>query len=750
MLISPLRQLSSLGNLVIQSWAQRWYGIEINEANSSPDVTRIAGTNNMGLHATLPVHSKIRGCLLNDNGTVNYYLKTDDWTKKADGTASNLDGTDGQVMIEWPDFWYEYDLVSAGVYDIKISQYPLTGFTKVAKHYVSAFEAAIKRSTTTMASVINTTTDYRGGNNTSAWDAAVNTFLGMPVTTLSRTNGRTYSRNRGPGWNQYGYSDHNWLFWFFVIEYATLNSQKSVNNILDINGYHQGGLGNGVTTADAGQWGTFNGYNAFIPCGASNVLGNNSGEVSYTKVNFGGAGVNVDFKVPRYRGIENPFGHIPKICDGINIEVQSVAGGDKTNTYVADNIADWNDVNYNNYINHGEQARATGYQKFALLGATLDFLPIDTTGDASHYYCDRYYNAIPPSTELRMLKVGGQSSDGTIAGLACSQLHSMPSSANVSIGFRLCFKAPEGVWEGQGTVLEASVLREDSNLYEPTVLYEGNAQIIDTPESVFKMWYTEGWGTPNISYAESLTGLPGSWIKYNNNPVVAGHMRSNLLKVGAIYYLFANNSDIAFDLYTSNDGVSFVLDTANILTIGSGVEWDSKNVGNCFVILEGGIFYMIYDGIKIGVAAWKQGLATSNDGRTWVKYVSNPVLTDIGNRTSSAVYKIGSSFYMWLIGGLTSASLPTDLVYRYKSTDLITWVQDTTQFVFARMTADEGYYTSSGQVADPALLEVNNKVYLFYAASIDGNQVSGNMHIKLAIADMPFSELILTDEGRKQ
>ena len=84
-----------------------WYGVEWNVTNASPTVTRIA--SDMTLHATLPVQSAMKGCLLLDNGTVNYYLKADDWTKKADGSASNLDGTDGQVMVEIPKHYRKFE-----------------------------------------------------------------------------------------------------------------------------------------------------------------------------------------------------------------------------------------------------------------------------------------------------------------------------------------------------------------------------------------------------------------------------------------------------------------------------------------------------------------------------------------------------------------------------------------------------------------------------------------------------------------
>ena len=47
----------------------------------------------------------MKACLLNDDGSVNYYLNPNDWSKKITGEASNLDGTDGQVMIEIPEHY---------------------------------------------------------------------------------------------------------------------------------------------------------------------------------------------------------------------------------------------------------------------------------------------------------------------------------------------------------------------------------------------------------------------------------------------------------------------------------------------------------------------------------------------------------------------------------------------------------------------------------------------------------------------
>jgi hypothetical protein len=56
---------------------------------------------------SFPVQNTMRRCVLQDNGTVNYYLCPTDSTKKADcSTAAVLDGTDGQVMVEFQKFHY--------------------------------------------------------------------------------------------------------------------------------------------------------------------------------------------------------------------------------------------------------------------------------------------------------------------------------------------------------------------------------------------------------------------------------------------------------------------------------------------------------------------------------------------------------------------------------------------------------------------------------------------------------------------
>ena len=76
------------------------YGVEFDVTVSSPTCTRIGNTN---LHKSLPVHSRMKGCLLDDDGNVVEYLNPNDWT------GNVLDGSRGQVMVEIPAHFRKFE-----------------------------------------------------------------------------------------------------------------------------------------------------------------------------------------------------------------------------------------------------------------------------------------------------------------------------------------------------------------------------------------------------------------------------------------------------------------------------------------------------------------------------------------------------------------------------------------------------------------------------------------------------------------
>jgi hypothetical protein len=400
---------------------QQWYGIQYDLTQSSPTLTRIA--SDMTLHSSLPVHNLLKACILNDDLTVNYYLDPNDWNKKLDGTASKLDGTDGQVMIrKTSKTYWKYETID-NITTIKCSCYPIPGFIESDIWNVGAYEAALQRSTLKLSSVKNNTVDYRGGNN-SNWDDLSKSLLGKPVTNVNRTKFRTYARNRGTGWNQIDYDMYKEIVWLFCIEYATFNSQLAVNDTLTAEGYKQGGLGPGVTTVNSTEWNNFNGYNPFVNCGSSDSLNSSTGQVSVDIVDLGGSGITRTVSVPRYRGIENPFGHIWTWIDGVNVYNYEANVIHDTSNF-ADNITG---------ETIGIISNIDGWCKNLINGHEI--LASTVGGNNSTYMCDYMYRGSSTSTWYALL-VGGSALLGTAAGLFYASTYSGAADAATYVGGRL-------------------------------------------------------------------------------------------------------------------------------------------------------------------------------------------------------------------------------------------------------------------------------------------------------------------------
>lgn len=428
LMLNPL----SMGSQRRRDAGVLWYGVEWDLSNSAPECTRIG---NMDLHRALPVQESMTAVLLQDDGSESYTLDPADWTRRVGGTASNLDGTDGQVMVRVPGFYFRAESEGT-VRRWMISPYALDGFDLVPSQYISAYEAALDRANGKLASVVNAAAQYRGGANQSAWDAQSNTMLGKPVTSTSRTGFRSYARARGAGWEMYNYPAHRALMILFVTEYATRNSQESVNYALDSDGYRQGGLGYGCANLNWSTWSAFNGNYPVLNCGLSDSLGTATGEVLYDMPSDYGT---LTTQANRYRGIENPFGHLWKNADGINVQVFADGETDPSSyAWVSDDPATWNDSDYTGYSNAGSLPRSNGYIREMLAGHVV---PANTTGAGSTtYWCDYFYTSLPSSGEsLRTVLFGGSAHSGSYAGLGYSTTNASPSLAHAPFGSRLCY-----------------------------------------------------------------------------------------------------------------------------------------------------------------------------------------------------------------------------------------------------------------------------------------------------------------------
>lgn len=398
------------------------YGVEWDSTVADPTLTRIG---NPLLHKSLPVQSQYKGCVAN-GAAINYYLDPNDWSKKADGGNSVLDGTDGTVRVHIPKFYGKSGVEGTKRW-VRMSTIKMDDtWIEIPEMLVDAYRSTVNQTGNKAVSVVNTTAQFRGGGNRTANDTYLDTDafrsdLGKPRTNISRANMRTYAANAGSEMLCYEY--YKWIFyWAWVIEYATFNSQATYNAELTADGYHQGGLGPGITdwNNNANGWSGYNGTYPITPCGYCNDIGNFTGikelVIPETVVDESTTVPTKTFKVPRWRGFDNPFGDIWTNLDGIILE--RTAANQPSSVYTTSNPSAFGDDNTakGKMTVAGKEIASDGYTKDFDLGSKGEIIPSVVGGSATTYMCD-YHWCNAASTSLRTLIVGGRAGNGGGAGL---------------------------------------------------------------------------------------------------------------------------------------------------------------------------------------------------------------------------------------------------------------------------------------------------------------------------------------------
>ena len=398
-----------------------WYGVSWSETSSNPDCTRIG---NMDMHRSLPIQSMMKPFAFQTQSVHKdqFVPLKENFTEAMYGHVSN--GEAGQVastvnvMIKIPEFWYVDDYTpGTKTHNLKICPHAKPGWHHHKEAYVSAYEA------------------FNFGNK----GRLISMKSVVPTVNFTRTNGRTWARANGfdgeAKWNLYTYEEHRAICHLFLVEYATRNSQKAVNTELTPEGFRQGGLGSGCTTGTA----TINGAQtwSFIPTGSSDSLGSGSGEVTVTIQQTDSSGSNtstITRKCNRYRGIENPFGHIWKHTDDI---ISIYEGGWRT--YYKSIKPDQFATNKNNsYKPLTSAAVVTGYKTEIRATPTCDFFAeACTNGSETTYWCD--YNWDNTDASEHCLLIGGSSDAGGQAGLFYLYSDAGVGTSYATIGSRLTY-----------------------------------------------------------------------------------------------------------------------------------------------------------------------------------------------------------------------------------------------------------------------------------------------------------------------
>ena len=360
-----------------------------------------------------------------------------------------LNGYDGTVRVYCPAFYIK-STVDGNIAKVWLSTVKIDDtYTYQPEILIDAYRSTVLNTVpenmgylstlpvNSAISVVNTNTYCRGGGNREEYDQYLatdpfRTDLGKPRTDLSRATARAdsrYANSQMLSYDQY----KNIFYWLYVVEYANFDSQEAYNATLTDEGYHQGGMGNGI--ASMFNWGRYNGYYPLTPCGYGNILGNRTGRVSLTIPSFQGSQVARTMQMPRWRGFDNPFGDIQTSLDGIIIDADNHPNN-MNYVYTCQDASKYADTLNDSYVKVGEEIRQDGYIKSFDLGDAAHIIPHVMGGDTTKYICDYHWTG-PKNRDLYILSVGGNADSGKGNGLGYFYSRFGVNSFNItSLGFR--------------------------------------------------------------------------------------------------------------------------------------------------------------------------------------------------------------------------------------------------------------------------------------------------------------------------
>lgn len=210
----------------------------------------------------------------------------------------SINGYDGEIGVDTGGKFYQWSVDNDGDNnEVWQSLYKCVPYAREIKRHIIGIDRACVLNTAfndtkwgwigsleanTAVNVINYHTNLRGGSNSSIWDNYLgdDSFrcqLGKARTNLDLTTMRSCSQKTDGGQMLY---KQIWeaIVWSYVIEYADFNVKKVYNPNITTEGYHQGGLGNGIIGGN--ELMIYNGNQKFVPNDYTLALGNRTGIIT--------------------------------------------------------------------------------------------------------------------------------------------------------------------------------------------------------------------------------------------------------------------------------------------------------------------------------------------------------------------------------------------------------------------------------------------------------------------------------------
>ena len=456
-------QLIELGRGASRAYTDdAWYGVEYDITSPSTALTRIGRAD---LIASQPIYNSFNARVKRDDRSTAYTLSASNHLYKEDGvTLADLSGTDGQVIIDMPAHYRKIETVG-NIVRIKMSEYPLPGFSQVKKYGFGKYLASIDAS----------------GKLSSVAGAMPATSVSCDMSSATGFGKR--ATNRGAGWAPVKWSAWNDLLMCELVYTANFNSQ--------------GAISTGITDANATDW-VARGYGAVKPNGNSNHFGLYTGSAAvvinnWYKGSTTGVSTNKCISTGRFAswnasyvgmtirneansltativskdnndqitlsadiftatsqqftivnsaystqssvfaGIEDFFGHLWQWTAGILINISNYGIPEQLNkAYIAQLHSQFADTITANYIHIGIIATSSGYVTRMMPGYQL---PVSVGGSSATYMSDYFYSS--GGAGLRLVLCGGSAHYGADAGSRSVNANNTPGIANFIVGSRL-------------------------------------------------------------------------------------------------------------------------------------------------------------------------------------------------------------------------------------------------------------------------------------------------------------------------
>lgn len=361
----------------------------------------------------------MRRCVLNANGSVNYYLDPTDSTKKADGTPAILTGADGNVMVEIPKFYFKHSLAS-NVNTWNIRTNPAPEFTvhpafvkagvEVDYRYIGAYDACY---------LDDTDSTYKSGLNLDALtvdtdnDKLASVSGVYPIVGVTRNTCRSLAANNGTGWHQLDFALWSAIQMLYLVEYADFNTQAN--------------LGDGNTNGSYFSSSSDQDDSPHTIAGASNSLGNASTDGSQPS-----AGAKPGTAYMSYRGIENWFGNCSTWADGINVNMNATG-----NVHITNDYRDFADNTTSGFTQITSSfPTSSGFIRDILNTGAYFLSSSNSGGSSTTFLTDQHFAS---AAAARVVPVGGNAFNGASAGGFCLSSNSDASVRARLIGARLAF-----------------------------------------------------------------------------------------------------------------------------------------------------------------------------------------------------------------------------------------------------------------------------------------------------------------------